>query len=259
MWAQRVVRDLARSSRSAIASAEAVAGGGEADPEVREDRSSNGGQSHRAPTRSSPSPCSSSWAPRVTSPPCIPTRADPWPGYWIVALILIGLVEVNALMGARGLATQKYHHGAGPLGCDPRGAGVHAAPLHRGVGAALMRHRLERAAALAAPLFLLVLVACSEAEEGLDPALERGRSAYLGTCVACHNANPTSRARWAPRWPTPPWKVMEWKVLRGEYPPGTEGKEVSGVMPRFPNRPVDPDIYAYVQYAAERERGDGEG
>jgi uncharacterized membrane protein len=36
--------------------------------------------------------------------------------YWVVALILIGLVELNALIGPRGLPTQKLLTSPGPLG-----------------------------------------------------------------------------------------------------------------------------------------------
>ena len=103
------------------------------------------------------------------------------------------------------------------------------------------KHALIVAAALAGAW------GCSDgAPVSDDPLVARGRMVYVSACIACHNTDPTRAGSVAPALAGASEELLEWKVLRGEYPPGYQAKQVSGVMPRFTN--LKDDIGALAAY-----------
>jgi uncharacterized membrane protein len=108
--------------RRAIASAEAVAGGGQADPEVAK-LAPNAGLASRTNTMLSIPMLFFMGAANHFA------ALHPSPGagvaaYWVVALALILAVEVHAHIGMRGLATQKYLTAPPPKGVIHAGFGL---------------------------------------------------------------------------------------------------------------------------------------
>lgn len=83
------------------------------------------------------------------------------------------------------------------------------------------------------PLFcLLALTGCPPKDE--DPAIARGRQAYLGTCIACHNLNPAIDGAIGPAIQGSSKALLESKILRGEYPTGHKAKRDTKMMPPQP-------------------------
>jgi mono/diheme cytochrome c family protein len=79
---------------------------------------------------------------------------------------------------------------------------------------------------------LLLLAACPPKNE--DPAVARGRQAYLGTCIACHNMNPALDGAIGPAIAGSSRELIEARVLRAEYPPGYKPKRETKAMPAQP-------------------------
>jgi mono/diheme cytochrome c family protein len=99
-----------------------------------------------------------------------------------------------------------------------------------------------------APLALLALAVavggCSESK--LSPVAERGRQAYLGYCVACHNTDPAQPGPVGPALKGSPRELLEAKVLNGSYPPGYTPKRPTKVMVPIPA--VASEIPALAEY-----------
>ena len=98
--------------QKAIASAEAVAGGGEADPEAGKLAPQAGLASRTNTLFSVPMLFFMASASHFTALQGLGAT----PLYWIVALVVILAVEANVLIGARGLPTQKYITTPAPSG-----------------------------------------------------------------------------------------------------------------------------------------------
>ena len=99
-------------------------------------------------------------------------------------------------------------------------------------------------APLAVVALALVLGACST--EKLSPEAERGRQVYLGSCIACHNADPSSPGPVGPEVKGSSKELLETKLLRGTYPSGYKPKRPTSVMPPQPQ--VEKDIPALAAY-----------
>jgi uncharacterized membrane protein len=99
--------------RKGIASAEAVAAGGQADPEAGK-LAPNAGLASRTNTLFS-IPMLFFMGSASHFPSLYPTTGGVGL-YWVVALVVILAVEYHALMGAKGLATQKYITTPSPRG-----------------------------------------------------------------------------------------------------------------------------------------------
>lgn len=85
------------------------------------------------------------------------------------------------------------------------------------------------------PLVVVVLAAaagCPPKNE--DPAVARGRQAYLGTCIACHNVNPAIDGAVGPAVKGASKALLEAKILKGEYPAGYTAKRITKMMPPQP-------------------------
>jgi uncharacterized membrane protein len=105
-----------------IASANAVAGGGQADPEAAK-LAPNAGLASRTNTLLSvPMLLFMGSASHFTS--LYPAPEHGLAAYWIVFLAILVAVEVHALIGNRGLATQKYLTAPGPRGVIHAGFGL---------------------------------------------------------------------------------------------------------------------------------------
>lgn len=75
-----------------------------------------------------------------------------------------------------------------------------------------------------------------------------GKRIYLGTCVKCHNANPSKPGPIGPELYTTPLDVFRTKVPKGTYPSGYKPKRRSKIMPKFPSLADKVDfIYNYIQ------------
>lgn len=77
---------------------------------------------------------------------------------------------------------------------------------------------------------------------------EEGRRVYLGTCVKCHNTNPSKPGTIGPDLLSTPLEVFRTKVPTGKYPTGYTPKRKTKVMPKFPHLADKVDfIYNYIQ------------
>ncbi len=108
--------------RRVIASANAVAGGGQADPDAAK-LAPNAGLASRTNTMLS-IPMLFFMASASHFLGLYPAPERSVVPYWIVALAIILALEVHALIGNRGLATQKYLTAPGPRGVIHAGFGV---------------------------------------------------------------------------------------------------------------------------------------
>lgn len=75
---------------------------------------------------------------------------------------------------------------------------------------------------------------CPPSQPDADPAVARGKQAYLGTCIACHNMNPALDGAIGPAVKGASRELIEAKILRGEYPPGYKPKRTTKAMPPQP-------------------------
>ena len=97
---------------------------------------------------------------------------------------------------------------------------------------------------IAAVALVLGLAACST--EKLSPEAERGRQVYLSSCIACHNADPSSPGPVGPEIKGSSKELLEAKLLQGKYPPDYKPKRPTSVMPPQPQ--VEKDIPALAAY-----------
>jgi mono/diheme cytochrome c family protein len=106
-----------------------------------------------------------------------------------------------------------------------------------------MRTLARLAAAASLPL---TLAACGG--EKLSPEAERGRQVYLGSCIACHAADPAQPGAVGPEVKGSSPELLEAKLLRGTYPPGYKPKRPTSAMPPQPqlNRDI-PALAAYLK------------
>jgi mono/diheme cytochrome c family protein len=81
----------------------------------------------------------------------------------------------------------------------------------------------------------------------LSEAARRGKVAYDGVCIACHNPNPALDGSLGPANAGASRELLEARVLRAEYPPGYQPKRDSKAMPAMPHLAdkID-DLAAYL-------------
>ena len=82
--------------------------------------------------------------------------------------------------------------------------------------------------------FVALLAGCPGGDTPEDPAVARGRQAWMGTCIACHNMNPAVDGAVGPAVKGATKALVEAKVLRGEYPAGYTPKRTTKAMPPQP-------------------------
>jgi mono/diheme cytochrome c family protein len=103
-----------------------------------------------------------------------------------------------------------------------------------------------RLARIAVVTLSLGLAACNT--EKLSPEAERGRQVYLGSCTACHNADPGSPGPVGPEIKGSSQELLEAKLLRGTYPSGYKPRRPTSVMPPQPQFEKDiPALAAYLK------------
>lgn len=130
-----------------------------------------------------------------------------------------------------------------PLAVAPEPAAPAVDPA---VPAAPSEAPVEAAAEASAPTVEPVVAAVDSA------ALERGKKAYMGVCIQCHNKDPNKKGPVGPELIDAPLEVMEHKVATGVYPEvlpaGFVPKRKTKAMRKLPNSVKDvPDIYAWIQ------------
>ena len=96
-------------------------------------------------------------------------------------------------------------------------------------------------------LALVVALATGCPPKNEDPAVTRGKAAYMGTCIACHNMNPAIDGALGPALKGSSKELLEARVVRGVYPAGYKPKRDTKVMPPQPNLAKDiDDIAAFL-------------
>jgi len=106
---------------------------------------------------------------------------------------------------------------------------------------------LRRAWAVALAGAALAGAACGGGGDADDP-VARGRSAYLASCVACHNPNPKLAGPIGPAVAGSSLELLTAKVLRNEYPPGyTPKRATSAMVPLAHLEPDLADLAAYLE------------
>jgi len=91
---------------------------------------------------------------------------------------------------------------------------------------------------------LLVGMATGCPQKNEDPAVTRGKQAYMGTCIACHNMNPALDGSVGPAIQGASKEVLEAKIMRGEYPAGYKAKRETKIMPPQPQLAANIDDLA---------------
>ncbi len=93
--------------------------------------------------------------------------------------------------------------------------------------------------------------AASAPAETQDDGVAQGRQAYLSSCIACHNADPTQDGALGPPVAGASLELLEARLLRGEYPAGYTPKRDTAVMVAMPflGKQI-PSIAAYLEASA---------
>jgi mono/diheme cytochrome c family protein len=96
-------------------------------------------------------------------------------------------------------------------------------------------------------ILVLILLAAACPKKSDDPAVQRGKVAYLGTCIACHNMNPALDGAIGPAIKGASKELVAARILRAEYPAGYTPKRATHLMPAQPQlaNSVD-DIAAFL-------------
>lgn len=78
-------------------------------------------------------------------------------------------------------------------------------------------------------------------------SVERGKSVYLSTCIACHNVNPKLDGALGPAVADASLQLLEAKIVRGEYPAGYQPKRATRLMVALPQHAQDvQSLYDYL-------------
>src|SRR5688572_5702012 len=75
---------------------------------------------------------------------------------------------------------------------------------------------------------------CPPSGQPEDPAFTRGKTTYMGTCIACHNMNPALDGAVGPAVKGASKELLEAKIMRGEYPANYTPKRTTKAMPPQP-------------------------
>lgn len=90
-------------------------------------------------------------------------------------------------------------------------------------------------------IFLLALIsgACEKDSDqpvkaARLPDAVRGKRVYMGTCIQCHNSDPSKDGPVAPAVKGASEALIEARILHRAYPPGYTPKRKTTTMPAFP-------------------------
>lgn len=99
-------------------------------------------------------------------------------------------------------------------------------------------------------VLMISLSACQKSsnEIPLSATELRGKTIYLSTCIACHNANPTLAGSVGPDIADSSLELLTSRIMSVTYPPNYKPKRQSKLMTAFPQYEKDiPSIYAYLK------------
>lgn len=101
------------------------------------------------------------------------------------------------------------------------------------------------------PLFLIfIFINTTYSAETLDKiSTQKGKSIYMGNCIACHNKDPNKNGSLGPALTGTPLEVFLVKVPEGQtYPAGYTPKRKTKIMKKFPQFKKDvPSIFLWIQ------------
>jgi mono/diheme cytochrome c family protein len=109
-----------------------------------------------------------------------------------------------------------------------------------------------RLGACAAAMFAIAVSGCGPSKP-MTPA-QKGRIAYMTTCIACHNPNPNLAGPKGPPIAGSPRELIYDRVMFLKYPPGYKPKRTTHNMraqPQMANR-ID-DLTAFLAEAAKKQ------
>lgn len=103
-------------------------------------------------------------------------------------------------------------------------------------------------------LILSLLTACTRQQEPTVPVeltpeqlVQRGRSIYVASCVACHHTDPSKDGSVGPSLAGSSLELLQKKVLKNQYPEGYTPKKSTGVMVALPHLEKEiPALHAYL-------------
>ncbi|MBI3394621.1 MAG: cytochrome c [Spirochaetia bacterium] len=88
---------------------------------------------------------------------------------------------------------------------------------------------LVRPVTVVAAAALIFVIACKKPPAS---AAERGRIIYQGTCIACHNMDPTKDGAVGPAIKGSSLELVTARVTEASYPPGYQPKRQTKLMPK---------------------------
>ncbi|MBP9680830.1 MAG: cytochrome c [Bacteriovorax sp.] len=96
------------------------------------------------------------------------------------------------------------------------------------------------------PVF--TFLSCTQENSRPLSALEnRGKSVYMGNCIACHNQDPRLIGSVGPDVAGSSLELLSARVIHQSYPPGHKPKRATGLMPALPFLKADlPALHAYL-------------
>jgi len=95
-------------------------------------------------------------------------------------------------------------------------------------------------------LFVLTSQACAQ-KKSLSPLAQKGKSVYLTSCIACHNANPTKAGALGPDVAGSSKELLKSRIVDAKYPAGYKPKKNTKLMVPMPQNKGDIDaLYEYL-------------
>ncbi len=84
----------------------------------------------------------------------------------------------------------------------------------------------------------------------VDPAqaqIARGKSVYMGACIACHHSDPRQAGALGPEIAGSSKELLEARIMRAQYPDGYTPKRPSRTMVALPHLKDDIDsLHSYL-------------
>jgi len=107
-----------------------------------------------------------------------------------------------------------------------------------------MRTAAIAAASVLTLLSVVLLLGTACPPKPADPAVARGKTAYMGTCIACHNMNPALDGAIGPAIKGASKELLLARITKAEYPAGYTPKRTTKLMPAQPQLAASVDDLA---------------